>query len=88
MPDPDLEITGGGGGRSSRPLNKGERERSPKNFFRPFGPQFGLNIRGEGPPVPPGSALEYIKSTTTKGLITKGGSDRLQKEKGQREGPA
>ena len=22
--------------------------RSPKNFFRPFGPQFGLKIRGEG----------------------------------------
>ena len=25
----------------------------PKNFFRPFGPQFGLKIRGGGPPAPP-----------------------------------
>ena len=26
--------------------------RSQKNFFRPFGPQFGLKIRGGGPPGP------------------------------------
>ena len=41
MPDPDLEIKGGGGmGADLR-----------KNFFRPFEPQFGLKIRkgkGEG----------------------------------------
>ena len=38
VPDPDLEI-------SSRPLDKGGG-RSPKTFFLPFGPQFGLKIRG------------------------------------------
>ena len=46
--DPDLHITGGGGGGGAK-----------KNFFRPFGPQFALTIRGEGsgPPGPsPGSA--------------------------------
>ena len=37
--DPDLQIRGvGGGGRGS-----------PKKFFRPFRPQFGLKIRGRGP---------------------------------------
>ena len=46
MPDTDFEIRGGG--------------RSPKMFFRPFGPLFGLKIRGDrGPPGPsPGSATE------------------------------
>ena len=44
MPDPDLEIRGGGGGRSSRPLGKGGG--ALQKFFRPFGPQFGLKIRG------------------------------------------
>ena len=34
MPDPDLKIRVGGGG-----------EPSPKIFFRPLGPQFGLKIR-------------------------------------------
>ena len=36
---------------SSRPLDKGGA-RSPKNFFRPFGPQFGLRIRGGGQAPP------------------------------------
>ena len=46
MPDPDLEMGGGrGGGGSSRPLDKG-RGQSPTQFFRPFGPQFRLKIRG------------------------------------------
>ena len=39
VPDPDLQI-------SSRPLDKGREDRSPKKFFLPFGPQFGLKIRG------------------------------------------
>ena len=47
MPDLDLEIRVGG--RSSRTLDKGGGRRSPKNnFFRLFGPQFGLKIRGGG----------------------------------------
>ena len=52
MPDPDLEIRGGGETRSSRPLDKGGA-RSPKKVFRPFGPQFGLEIRVGGPPLDP-----------------------------------
>ena len=53
VPDPDLEIKGGGG-RSSRPLDKGETG-LPKKFFRPSGPQFGPKVRGAGtpPPAPP-----------------------------------
>ena len=35
----DPEISGGGAGG-----------RSPKNFFRPFGSQFGLKIRGKPGP--------------------------------------
>ena len=46
MPDPGLEIRGG---RSSRPLHKGGGAAGlQKNIFRPFGPQFGLKIRGGG----------------------------------------
>ena len=58
MPDPDLEITGGGGGdQPDPPLDKGGPG-SPKNFFPLFGPQFGLKIRGGGvggqaPPLDP-----------------------------------
>ena len=36
---------GGGGGRSSRPLEKGGPG-LPKYFFRAFGHQFGLKIKG------------------------------------------
>ena len=41
VPDPDLEIRGGGRGAGGHldPLIK------KKNFFRPFGPQFDLKIR-------------------------------------------
>ena len=41
VPDPDPQKRGGG--------------RSPKKFFGPFGPQFGLKIRGGGadPRAPP-----------------------------------
>ena len=50
MPDPDLEIRGEGT-QSSIPLDKGGGVvQSPKKFF--FGPQFGLKIRGGGPPGP------------------------------------
>ena len=49
VPDPDFEIKGAW---SSRPLDSGG-ERSPKKFFRLFGPQFGLKIRGRVPRAPP-----------------------------------
>ena len=47
--DPDLQIGKGGGGER----RKG-RAQSQKKLFRPFGPQFGLKIRGGGgrPPGP------------------------------------
>ena len=56
--DPDREMRcggGGGGGRggeqSSRPLEK-EGARSPKSFFRSFGPQYDLKISGGRSPYP------------------------------------
>ena len=49
VPHPDLEISeGGGGGRGAVIQTLG-----PKNFFRPFGPQFGLKIRGALGPLDP-----------------------------------
>ena len=52
MPDPDLEIRGGGGYRDS--LIRGEGgDLQKKFFFRPFGPQFGLKIRGAAPQAHP-----------------------------------
>ena len=47
---PDPEIRGGGGGLK-------------KNLFRPFGPQFGLKIRGAGGPpgTSPGSAIGHCR---------------------------
>ena len=55
VPDPDLAITGGGGagGGPLDPEISGGGW-SPKNFFRPFGSQFGLKIRaGAGPSLDP-----------------------------------
>ena len=60
VPDPDLEIRGlGVGGAVIQALRQGWGW-SPKTIFRPFGPQFGLKIRGGGSP---GSAtvLDTIK---------------------------
>ena len=42
MPDSDLEMEGGGGGE--RRLGAGLQ----KKYFWPFGPQFGIKIRGGG----------------------------------------
>ena len=42
--DPDFQMGGGGGGG---------RWAISLNFFRPFGPQFGLNITGAPPLDPP-----------------------------------
>ena len=44
----NLRLNSGG----SRPFDKeGGGEAVPKNFFRPFGPKFGLKIRGLAPPL-------------------------------------
>ena len=48
MPDPDLEKRGGEGGGHPDPEIRGGEPRSPKFYFRPFGPQFGLKIRVSG----------------------------------------
>ena len=48
--DSDLKIKGGG--RSSRPLDKGGGAVSPQKIFRPFRPQFGPRKKGgAGPPL-------------------------------------
>ena len=57
VPDPDLEIRVcvcvGGGGGASRPVDMGGAGGGrPKIFFRPFGLQFGLKIRGGGAILP------------------------------------
>ena len=64
VPDPDLEM--GGGGQSSRLLDRGGR--SPKNFFLPFGPQFGIKIWGGGGGGP------YFYFLLCYSVIFKGGS--------------
>ena len=63
MPDPDLEMGGGGGHLVSS--IKG-RAGLLKTIFRPFGPQFGPKIRGgPGPPGPsPGSATGLYSHRT------------------------
>ena len=46
--DPDLDIRGGGGKKGNGHPDPNIRAggQTPKKFFRPFGPQFGLKIRG------------------------------------------
>ena len=52
MADPDLQIRGGGGGGHPDPEIRGGGAGLKKKFFRPFGPHFGLQIRGEAGPSP------------------------------------
>ena len=51
MADPDLQIRGRPG--HPDPEITGERRGLKKKFFRPFGPQFGLKIRGGRAPRAP-----------------------------------
>ena len=51
MAESDLKIGGGGGGGGSHPEGGGPV--TQKIFFRPFGPQFGLKLRGAPPLDPP-----------------------------------
>ena len=45
------------------PRGPGSRSRSPKNFVRPFGPQFGLKIGGGGPPLDPPLISKFQKAS-------------------------
>ena len=73
MANPDLQIRGEeGGGRLSRPLDKGGWPQ--KTFIQPFGPQFGLKIRGGGvggrvPSLDPPLKLQ-VKSTKEKNVFS------------------
>ena len=49
VPDPNLEIRGGGIGRSSRPLDKGGGAVFQKFFFGPSGLIWSKNKGGPGP---------------------------------------
>ena len=64
MPDPDFEIRRGGGGGGV-----GEGADS-KNFFLPFGPQFGLKISG-GRGGPQHSESKHFDLDLSKQLISK-----------------
>ena len=65
--DLDLEVRGD---PSSRSLDGGRWGGGgpPKNFFRPFGPQFGLKIGGGGQGGPPGP---FPGSATVQSLCIK-----------------
>ena len=65
VPDPDLEIRGGGGGWSSRPLDKAWEGGLPPKMFPPFGPQFDPKITGGRAP-PLGPSLPWEKPLRTR----------------------
>ena len=56
MADPDRAIRDGvvgeGGGGMGGLVGVGRGSGLQKNLFRPFGPQFGLEIRGNPEPLP------------------------------------
>ena len=62
--DPDLQIREGGGGGHPDPEIRGAPA-SKKIFFRPFGPHFGLKIRGEGGPPGPSSGSATARKQNT-----------------------
>ena len=78
MANPDLQIREGPGHPDPEIMGRGEgggeRERGAclqKNFFRPFGPQFGLTIKGGRAPRPlpsPGSATAFVNRRYMKGV--------------------
>ena len=50
-PDPQIRRGGGGGVGGGQPDPQIRGVGSPKKFFGPTGPQFGLKIRGGGLPL-------------------------------------
>lgn len=61
MADSELQIRGEPG-HPDPEIKGGGRERSQKKMFQPFGPQFGLTIRGGGPS--PGSTTAKVTVKT------------------------
>ena len=65
--DPDFQRRGAGGGGGSHldPQIRGGGGGLQKKYFRPFRPQFGLKIKGEGergpraPPLDPPLLYQY-----------------------------
>ena len=55
------EGVGGGGGKGHPGPEIREGAQSPKKFFGPVGPQFGLKIKGD----PPGSPWIHHRYTCT-----------------------
>ena len=75
MPDPHLEIKGGGGG--GLPQLK---------FFPPFGPQFSLQIRRDSPGPSPGSATEVDVICSIPHILLHFLNIQAREDKGDREG--
>ena len=72
MADPDLQINGaagegGGGGRLSRPRDKGEGAISQKNFSALWASVWSENKRGAGAGLSPGSATASPRWTVGAG---------------------
>ena len=58
--EPNIQMGRGGGGRSSRPWDKGDA-RSPKNFFSSLCVSVWSKNKGAGPPGPsPRSATDFV----------------------------
>ena len=67
MADPDLQIRGVGRGVPGHPNPDIMGGGGLQKIFLPFGPQFGLKIRGEGPPDPsPGFATVNSSVTSSR----------------------
>ena len=60
--DPDLQIRGVGGGAGHPDPEMGGGGGSPKKYFQPFGPQFGLKIREVPRPHAPPLDQQLLKS--------------------------
>ena len=75
MANPDLQIREGPGHPDPEIMGRGGWGKRgaclQKKFFRPFGPQFGLTIKGGRAPRPlpsPGSATAFVNRRYMKGV--------------------
>ena len=69
MANPDLPIKGGGGGGCGYPDPEIRGRPGRKKFFQPFGPQFGLKLRGSatGNSIQKGKGLDLRVETPPRG---------------------